>query len=87
MHLNIRADLANHSSHAPGRSKILFPLLQSFLHLMLEKVLVEIRDWRLREKAHKQKLLSEHALHWLREERQQSQTGVKIRAIKPRKPT
>lgn len=87
MHLNIWVDLVNHSNHALGRSKILFPPLQSFLHLMLEKVLVVIRDWRLWEKAHRQQLLSEHALQWLWEERQQSQTGVKIRAIKPRKPT
>lgn len=73
MHLNILADLANHSNHAPGKSKILFLHLKSFLHLMLEKVLVAIRDWRLWEKVHRQKLLPEHALQWLWEGRQQSQ--------------
>lgn len=73
MHLNILADLANHSNHAPGRNKILFLHLKSFLHLMLEKVLVAIRDWRLWEKAHRWKLLPEHALQWLWEDRQQSQ--------------
>lgn len=82
MHLNILADLANHRNHAPGRSKILFLCLKSLLHLILEKVLVAIRDWRLWEKAHRQKVLSEHALQWLWEERQQSQTCVKIRANK-----
>lgn len=87
MHLNILADLANHRNHAPGRSKILFLCLKSLLHLILEKVLVAIRDWRLWEKAHRQKVLPEHALQWLWEERQQSQTCVKIRAIKQRKPT
>lgn len=50
---------------------------------MIEKVLVAFRDWMLWEKAHIQKLLFERALQWLWEERQQSQTGVKIRAIKP----
>lgn len=44
---------------------------------MLEKLLTAIRDGSLWDKAHQQKVLSEHALYWVWEERQQAQTGVK----------